>query len=275
MKVFISWSGPRSKAVAELLSDWIKCVLQASQPWISTRDIDKGAIWFSEISNQLKDTAAGIVCLTQENKNKPWILFEAGALAKGISTNRVCTFLIDLDSSDVEDPLAQFNHTTPDESSLWGLVCSLNACLESNRLDERILRKVFDTYWPLFNEGFKAALEQNPAQVNAEPRSEQSILAEILGNTRSLAGRVREIEQRVLGKNDGGVNLQPYTQIKRMAENPHIPIQEIIKAAGELRVPHEEVVELLNQYRVLSNVGQERGRDMGKVDKKKPLWGNQ
>jgi len=67
MKIFISWSGPRSRAVAELLNDWTKCVLQATRPWLSTRDIDRGALWFSEIHDQLKDTSVGIVCLTQEN----------------------------------------------------------------------------------------------------------------------------------------------------------------------------------------------------------------
>ncbi|HHQ6082069.1 TPA: TIR domain-containing protein, partial [Enterobacter hormaechei subsp. steigerwaltii] len=112
MKVFISWSGQRSKVVAEIFSDWLKCVIQASQPWISTRDIDRGAIWFSEINDKLKDVSVGVVCLTQENKNKPWILFETGALAKGLTTNRVCTFLIDLNPEDLQDPLAQFNHTT-------------------------------------------------------------------------------------------------------------------------------------------------------------------
>ena len=106
MKVFLSWSGPRSKAVAELLNDWLRCVLQACKPWISSRDIDRGALWFSEISGQLSDTGIGIVCLTSDNKSKPWILFEAGALAKGLSHVRVCTLLIDLKPSDIEDSLA-------------------------------------------------------------------------------------------------------------------------------------------------------------------------
>src|SRR5690349_13640049 len=113
MKVFISWSGARSRAVAELLNDWLKCVLQALRPWLSTQDIDRGALWFTEIHGQLNDTSIGIVCLTQENKNRPWILFESGALAKGLSTSRVCTLLIDLEPSDLDDPLAQFNHTFP------------------------------------------------------------------------------------------------------------------------------------------------------------------
>lgn len=113
VKVFISWSGARSKEVAELMRDWIRCVLQVTRPWISTRDLDRGSIWFGEINEQLKDTGIGIICLTQENKNRPWILFEAGALMKGLTVNRVCTFLIDLEPKDVEDPLAQFNHTFP------------------------------------------------------------------------------------------------------------------------------------------------------------------
>lgn len=196
MKVFVSWSGQRSKAVAELISDWIKCVLQASHPWISTRDIDKGAIWFSEISDQLKDTAAGIVCLTHENKDKPWILFETGALAKGLNTNRVCTFLIDLQPSDIEDPLAQFNHTQPDKTSMWGLICSLNSCLESQRLEEKILRQVFETYWSQFERKFAKALGDTPPAEVVEPRSEESILSEILKHTRSLTSRIRDIESR-------------------------------------------------------------------------------
>ncbi len=200
MKVFISWSGHRSKEVAELLSDWVKCVLQASKPWISTRDIDKGAIWFSEISDQLKDTAAGIVCLTQENKDKPWILFETGALAKGLSTNRVCTFLIDLKPSDIEDPLAQFNHTLPDESSLWGLICSLNNCLGADRLDERILKQVFGTYWPQFEHRFAEIIQKTPAKTKPKARTDESILGEILENTRVLSSRVRDLEKTSLNQ---------------------------------------------------------------------------
>ena len=181
------------------MNDWIKCVLQASKPWISTRDIDKGAIWFSEISDQLKDTAAGIVCLTQENKNKPWILFETGALAKGLSTNRVCTLLIDLFASDVEDPLAQFNHTLPQRASMWGLASSLNACLEANRLDERILKQVFETYWPKFEVDFARALSESVPEEAPEPRSGESILNEILANTRMVTNRVRDLESRLEG----------------------------------------------------------------------------
>lgn len=111
MKVFISWSGDKSREVGELLNEWLQCVLQAVTPWISTQDIGKGSLWNSEINTQLETVSSGILCLTQENKEKPWILFEAGSLAKGLSENRIYTFLIDLQSQDVIPPLTQFNHT--------------------------------------------------------------------------------------------------------------------------------------------------------------------
>ncbi|MBK1683759.1 toll/interleukin-1 receptor domain-containing protein [Rhodoferax fermentans] len=211
MKVFISWSGARSKAVAELLSDWIKCVLQAARPWISTRDIDRGALWFSEISDQLKDTTVGVICLTQENKNRPWILFEAGALAKGLSSNRVCTLLVDLKTTDIEDPLAQFNHTLPDRDGLWQLVKTLNASLGIIGLDERILDQVFATYWPQFEKKFTEVLTTIPIGQKTEQRSEKNLLTEILENTRFLNQKVRNLELNIEQKD----NYSDYVRIKQ------------------------------------------------------------
>lgn len=194
MKVFLSWSGTRSREMANMLSDWLCCVIQASRPWVSTRDLDRGSLWFGEINDQLKDTSVGIVCLTQENKNRPWILFEAGALAKGLSTARVCTFLIDLEPKDIEDPLAQFNHTLPNRDSVFGLVRTLNGTLGSGALDVRVLDQVFDTYWPQFDKRFKEVLGETKPAEPSKPRPKEDVLAEILENTRTLASKVRRLE---------------------------------------------------------------------------------
>jgi hypothetical protein len=197
MKVFLSWSGQRSKEVANLLSDWLCCVIQASRPWISTRDLDRGSLWFGEINDQLKDTTVGIICLTQENKTRPWILFEAGALAKGLSTSRVCTLLVDLEPKDIEYPLAQFNHTFPTRESVLGLVKTLNGTLASNSLDNRILEQVFATYWPQFESRFAEILATTEAQPPSKPRPKEDVLGEILENTRMLNSRIRRLENDV------------------------------------------------------------------------------
>lgn len=196
LKIFISWSGNRSRAVAEVLSDWIKCVLQASEPWISTRHIDRGSLWFSEINERLKEISVGIVCLTQENKDKPWILFESGALAKGLTGSRVCTFLVDLQPHDLTDPLAQFNHTKPDKDSVWELVRTLNLCLDEKSLEERVLEKAFEVYWPIFENGFAEALADNEPEKPSKPRPKEDVLMEILSATREMSKRITALEER-------------------------------------------------------------------------------
>lgn len=197
MKVFLSWSGNRSRVVASLLNDWLSCVIQAARPWISSRDLDRGSLWFGEINDQLKDTTVGIICLTQENKNRPWILFEAGALAKGLSTSRVCTFLIDLEPKDIEDPLAQFNHTFPNRDSIFALVRTLNSSLGGGALDNRIIEQVFETYWPQFELRFAEILKTTEQAPPSKPRPKEDLLGEILENTRYLSTRLRRLEREV------------------------------------------------------------------------------
>jgi hypothetical protein len=194
MKVFISWSGDRSKRIAELLDDWIQCVIQAVNPWMSSKDIDRGALWFTEITDQLANTSIGIVCITKENRNKPWILFEAGALAKGLTSNRVCTFLIDLAATDLENPLAQFNHTFPTKESIWELVRTINLTLKENALKESVLLKVFDTYWPQFEKEFKEILTNTPETEVVAMRKDNDIMLDVLSTVRMLDKRLRNIE---------------------------------------------------------------------------------
>jgi hypothetical protein len=194
MKVFMSWSGARSKATAELLAWWTRCVIQASRPWISTEDIDRGALWFSEINNGLNETAIGVVCLTHENKNNPWILFEAGALAKGLSNSRVCTFLVDLEPKNIQDPLAQFNHTMPIEADMRKLVRTLNSGLGANALEDHILDHAFKTYWPQFKEKFDEIIKGIPQVGTVVERPAGDLLGEILENVRGMNQRIRNLE---------------------------------------------------------------------------------
>jgi len=253
MKIFLSWSGNRSKEVANLLSDWLCCVIQAVRPWISTRDLDRGSLWFGEINDQLKDTSVGIICLTQENKNRPWILFEAGALAKGLSTSRVCTFLIDLEPKDIEDPLAQFNHTFFTSESMLGLVKTLNSTLGANCLDSRILDQVFNTYWPQFEDKFKDVLASTESHSPSKPRAKEDVLGEILENTRIMSSRIRRLEQETERKSIEFYDMPPNFHPEKALEMaragmpaelilerfagriPKSMLKEIISSAGKMQ----------------------------------------
>jgi hypothetical protein len=261
MKVFLSWSGNRSKEVASLLSEWLCCVIQAIRPWISTRDLDRGSLWFGEINDQLKDTTVGIICLTQENKTRPWILFEAGALAKGLSTSRVCTFLIDLEPKDIEDPLAQFNHTFPAKESILGLVKTLNSALGANGLDIRILDQVFETYWPQFEAKFSDILEQTISNEPSKPRPKEDMLGEILENTRIMSSRIRKLEAEMdRGRKREFLDMSPSMlrdQIYDMVINEGMPNDAVFARFGA-RVPSSMLKEILNEAMVIRSDGKEK-----------------
>lgn len=190
MNIFISWSGNRSHQIAELFNGWIRCVIQAAKPWISSHDIDRGALWFSEISKTLATSRFGIICLTPENKTEPWILFEAGALAKGIEENRVCTLLIDLKDTDVGNPLAQFNHTiASNKESMWELVQTINKTISEKQLEDEVLKDVFETYWERFIKKYDEIIKNSRPEEHIKKRTNEEILNEILTTVRAIDKR--------------------------------------------------------------------------------------
>ena len=64
MRVFISWSGERSKHVAVGLHQWLPKVIQAVKPWMSKQDIGAGTDWLHELRGELSKDSFWIICLT-------------------------------------------------------------------------------------------------------------------------------------------------------------------------------------------------------------------
>lgn len=251
MKVFISWSGQKSMKIAQAVDDWLNCSLQAVDTWISTNDIDRGSLWFTEINNHLKDTSIGILCLTRENVLSPWILFEAGALSKGLDSNRICTLLIDLEPTDIKDPLAQFNHSRLNKSDFEKLFRTINSKLEINQLKENIIKQVFEIYWPKLNAEIQSILAQEPEPVE-EIREETDMLKELLSLTRNLDKRLRQLE--VDDKNYYNKSSRKNIDLSKLSflENPKIEDKTLIAIDMRIRELRDNGVSL-NQIPIIIN----------------------
>jgi len=201
MKIFISWSGGLSERVAKLFNEWIPCVLQAVRPWVSS-EIDRGAVWLPEIEQQLAESRVGIFCVTKENKEAPWLLFEAGALRKGLAKNLVMTFLIDLQDTDIRGPLQYFNHTRPDRNGVRQLVGTINSAL-TVPLERQTLERVFETFWSGFENDFAEILKcAPPSEASAPLDRNEEMLTEVLSSVRQLSARVNRIELNAKSPNE-------------------------------------------------------------------------
>ncbi len=149
MDIFLSWSGYRSKILAQALRDWLPLTLSGVTPWLSSYDIDKGGRWSSEVAKQLEKSSVGIICLTPENLDAAWILFEAGALSKAHSDSYVCTYLYEVKPNDLTAPLNIFQATTATREDTRQLLSTIN-----NRLvtvtphTSDAFNRIFEKWWP-------------------------------------------------------------------------------------------------------------------------------
>ena len=126
MEIFVSWSGERSRLLAQKLCKWIPEVLQYGRPWMSA-EISAGRRWSQELAERLRGTNYGILCLTPENVRAPWIMFEAGGLAKQWTSARVVPLLFGgLHPDDLPSPLDQFQAKHASRLGLAELVQDIN-----------------------------------------------------------------------------------------------------------------------------------------------------
>lgn len=195
MKLFISWSGVRSNAVAEAFNDWLPTVINAVKPFYSP-DIEKGTRWDSEISSQLQDARFGLICLTPENLNAPWLLFEAGALSKTLDKTFVCTFLLGVEPVDLQMPLAQFQFTKFNKADIKKLLETINKALGDNALGQKILDKQFEKWWPDL-ESTLTDIARISENIKRPKRDDREILEEMLLILRSFASTNEHLVSKI------------------------------------------------------------------------------
>lgn len=264
MKVFLSWSKPRSQQVAELLKGWIPCVIQSVEPWFSSQSIEDGELWFNAIQNQVASIINGVICLTKENQNEPWILFEAGGLAKGLDKSRIYVLLIDLNSSDILlSPLSAFNHTKVTEEGIRKLMHVINSRTEKPVLPS-VIDSVFDKFWPDFQTRFDEIIATTQAIDVTESDNEivksvgddlKPMLEEILKTVRSnrSPGKQSIVDPNVLNYKLVQRAVFEYLATKKLETVDFESIMTdlidfIFKKHSGASVNHSDILRAFNEY---------------------------
>ncbi len=216
MKVFLSHSGEPSRSIAGALYEWLPDVIPEVKPFYSTKSLPPGGRWVSDIDAEFTGSI-GIICLTPNNIGAPWINFEAGALSQALegSDARVIPLLHQLQPSQVEQPLAQFNMKPLSESGVYDIVEALNAVAVDSRPEER-LRRAFDRWWP----DLATKIEGLPAVSDRpEQRKEREILEEILEG-------VREVRRRQA--HDDPVNREVLEELRRVIVSGPVSTDDLV-----------------------------------------------
>ncbi|QTL05062.1 toll/interleukin-1 receptor domain-containing protein [Aquabacter sp. L1I39] len=183
VKVFLSWSGAQSRQLARILKDWLPNVLQHCEPWMSDCDISAGERWSVEIGRNLSECNFGVICVTRENIQSLWIAFEAGALSKSLTDSAVVPLLLNLEYSDIQGPLTQFQSIKCTKTDILKLCTSINLKSEF-QISEPILNTAINAHW--------SSLEDRLTHITPEmedhtpKRDTRDILEEILNLVRII-----------------------------------------------------------------------------------------
>jgi len=155
---------------------------------MSEVDIEGGQRWLQEIGGQLEGSEIGICIITQDNFNRPWLNFEAGAISKSVSRGRPIPFLFDVKGSDVSGPILQFQHRIVSKDGMLGLVQDLNGLLGERSLPDADLRATFEHFWGSIEQEFEK-IRCDPTLTTSTrppPREQAEVLEEILSIVRAM-----------------------------------------------------------------------------------------
>ena len=200
MKVFISWSGKTSGEIARVFHEWLPCVIQMIKPFYSEDDIEKGVRGNTTMGKELEEASAGILCVTRENLDAPWIMFEAGALSKKLDVSRVCPILFqDLQPTDLKGPLTQFQAARFNKDDIYKMLTMLNNQLGENALNSKTLENVFETFWLKLQSKVGEVLSKTSQSPKQPVRSDRELLEEILVIVRSMKQKDSETVEKSFG----------------------------------------------------------------------------
>jgi len=221
MRVFLSWSGEYTRCIAEVFYEWLPLVIQSVEPFISSGEIKAGDRWQSRINDALENIDFGIIFVTPENKDKPWIMFETGALSKNLGTSKIIPVLCNAQEIDFTgNPLLQFQYVRLEQEGVLQILHGIchNLSDEDITLSEHQISEIFAVFWPKL----KTKLETVPAPKlkNKNKADNDDRLSRIEEALSGMISNIKQIQYKQDVMNSVGNNLPQVSPGLRHFINP-------------------------------------------------------
>lgn len=188
MKIFISWSGEKSKYYAAALKDLLESCFQSIDIFFSEEDIPKGDNWSKIILEKLSASDYCLICATKESLNSPWINFEAGAMAT--NNAKVSAILFDLKNEELKGPLSLFESTKLEEKDFERLMMNIN---EIEKVKSTVLEKSFKIFYKYFIEKISDISSMNTSSLSVSIDKEIKEILKLTKNNNSILNRLESI----------------------------------------------------------------------------------
>mgnify|MGYP000004652671 CR=1 FL=1 len=169
LTIFISWSRNPAKDIADKLQILLDKIFPNPdiEFFLSSsgkNEIVAGEDFRNKLDNNLMDSNFGILILTKNNFERPWMMFEAGALSKGDNKSRIIPLFFDRDNRKIESPIEKFQNIEYNKEGLLKIIFSITKSLyDSDELGDnqkQLLENQLDTNWKSFKNDIDIILEK-------------------------------------------------------------------------------------------------------------------
>ncbi len=211
-RIFISWSLDQGRQLATLTKEWIESIFMTQKCFVSSEDICGGTDWWDEIKKSLDFASVGIFCITDDNKDRPWILYEAGRIAGRLKGKGVIPMVFGISAIPPDNPLAkhQARFCNKGKAQYLKVLEDINNYLpaEGKIRKKDWIKKQFDQSWEEYGPRFEEVigkLNENKQESQKEYKSEKKQVS---------SGRMileQKVEQRQVQMEEEG-NLGNNTQ---------------------------------------------------------------
>ena len=221
INIFISYSGEKSRKMAEAFKKWLPSVHHVFQPFISHIDI-MSSIWIDDLRNALNTADAGILCVTMENMENPWLMFEAGALLMSKSNHSVVIpFLLEKEYTELKSPLNLFHTRHFEKGSIKGLLNNLVTVYQNKYGISPEMRSFFDEQFErlycLFEADLNRLLEQDSfqRQMLTVSNSLNAQISSFPDTDSKIYKKVRAVSAALKSGNPGKLNRELLRELKK------------------------------------------------------------
>lgn len=246
MKIIICWKGKTSRNVAELLQDWLKRVIQISDPILVNCDDESRD---SHLHDQLISVGEcfGVLCLTKENHNDAGVLFDAGVMTNILPKHRLFGVLSGLEAAEISRPLQRLSLLSIRKDDIWKLVRTINDSIGERALNNIILEDIFNTFWANFEKK-----TERMTHIETEPEAKthqdipamkyESVMLEVLATVRALEKRLQVPGlERIRAEEIAGSEEKPFQDsivslIRKMSATSYSE-EEIISFLKKIGIP--------------------------------------
>lgn len=249
MRIFLSWSGNRSKYLAKCFKEWLPNVLQYVEPYMSEKDIKLGERWGKSIEENLRSNDFGLVFITPENIDAPWINFEAGALSKSLQS-RLVPILYDADVTILNNgPLKQFQSSKEvSKETIKQLILDINEFAEDSEcLKLERVETAFEKWWEDLEKNLNKTPENTEVKEQKIPSNEE-MLNVILHEVKNL----RELNRNPIRRIPKIFNIP--TKLLDDLEKIKFDLSNMMENAVEFNIDESKIETLDIDITIISNV---------------------